>query len=272
MQARREIVGAVRYDARVGNRCFLFTLIILMSVVSASAALADPPLDASPGRVVNSLEDRERLLGWGEQEKMQERFDQERLSDRGEVEKSRRAWEAEQAKSLESYKIWKKRQKASLGEESAEYYADLEMRRRQAQADEKLREDFVIRRDREREKARSVVRLTEKEELGINSDPERVPWAKRNLFGDRKSASSSTSGGGRFTPPAPRNNNDFIPPEFDQAPPPPPPSGSPPPEFFEPDIPPPPPPPLPDGGFDIPPAMPPPMEDGPPPPVFDDEF
>lgn len=230
--------------------------------------------DLAWAREVDSREDLLRLQGWDEHQKRMREFDRQRLTDRDDVAKRRDAWEREKRDDLVEYRAWKKKQTAALDESGPEYREYLKAEAAEARRREELREDFIEKRNDIRRKFSATVDVTEKQELGIAEDPERVDWHKRDLLSPKGRASGSRAGGSgnsrpSFTPPSNRGN-DFIPPEFD-TPPPPPPTTPPPPDFFEPDIPPPPPPPPPDEGFDVPPP-PPAIEEGAPPPIFDDEF
>lgn len=236
-----------------------FHLFVILSLFAASPVVA---------RVVDTQEDYLRLTDFDEHQRRQAEFNKRRLTDVSEVEKARRNWEDAQKKSLVDYKEWKRKQVASAAEDSDDYRQYLKAEALVQKRIEDLRQEFLSQRNKVREKFSASVKVTELEELGINIDPARVPWEKRNVLAEKgKPSSGARPSGGSPSFNRPNQGNDFIPPEFD-SPPPPMPSAPPPPEFFEPDIPPPPPPP--DGGFDIPP--PPNFDDGAPPPIFDDEF
>lgn len=240
---------------------------VALFVVTAWSSIS---VQAQPevARVVDSKDDRERLLGWDEHVQEQKELDRERLTDVEAAKKDRAAWEKTQQKSLAEHKVQKSKQRASFSDSGPEYLDDLKHKKQQEREFEKRRADYVEKRRIEREKSRAVVQLSEMKELGLEKNPDRVDWAKRDVLSEKSKnktpsvGSSRPNSGGRD---GSRGNSDYIPPEFDAPPPP----TAAPPEFFEPDMP-PPPPPLPPDGNDG--NINPPSEDGAPPPVFDDEF
>lgn len=246
----------------------LFGFVLALVVCAQSHMLF--AAEGEEKRVVNSKQERERLLGWDKHQKEKKTLDKERLSDVKKVEEKREGFRKEQERDLVEYRKEKVRKKAKMDDSGKLYKENLKEKVDAYLEREKIREKYVDERSRQRKLGRSTVNLTENEELGLVEKRGRVDWDKRDVLAEKDKGSKSVPAPAPsrgFSPPSPgRGNSDFIPPEFD-SPPPPPPGMVPPPEFFEPDMPP--------GGepFDLPPP-PLPLDEGgvPPPPIFEDEF
>ncbi len=186
--------------------------------------------------------DEERLMGFAQHNLRNKKYEEDREASSGEIKKKREAWEKDLADSVADYKAWKSRQKEALDESSEEYFNDLNSKKRFDQDLEKERQEYVADRNQRRAQKKATIKLSEEKEYGLDQNPERVEFRKRELyFSDRakrwekKSGMNSGLGSGSGG----SGSMDFSapPPEYN------PPTSQPPaPEFFEPEIPPPPPP------------------------------
>lgn len=228
-------------------------------------------LQARAQRVVNTIEEKVRLEGWGEHQKEKKRFDRERMKGEGELGREDREWQKLKSQDLAEYRKEKVRLRKQHDDSGAEYLKDQARKKKEEETFRAQLDQFLEIRRKVRSQSRSTVRLTEEEELGLIEDRERFDWEKRNLLDGKGGSGSKRSSSGPSRGSLPPIPQEFVPPP----PPPPPPAPD-----FELDVPPPPPPPPPmpefsDGNFggDVPPPPPPGgFEDQVPPPLFEEDF
>lgn len=225
-------------------------------------------VQAHAQRVVNTLEEKVRLEGWGDHQRQKKQFDRERMAAEGEIEREEKSWQRLKREDLAEYRKEKARLKRQHDDSGVEYLKDQARKKKEEETFRAQLEQFLEIRRKVRNQSRSTVKLTEEEELGLIEDRERFDWDKRNLLDSKGAGGKKTSSPSRgsILPPIPQ---EFVPP-----PPPPPPTPD-----FELDVPPPPPPPpmpeFSDGNFggEIPPPPPPGgFEDQVPPPLFEEDF
>lgn len=179
--------------------------------------------------------DEERLEGFAEHNRKKKKISDEREEHSGEIKQAREVWKKKLDDAVADYKAWKARQKEALDETSEEYVDDLRSKRRFDKELDEAQKEYVAERNRKRAQKKITIKLSEEKEYGLDENPERVEFRKRELyFADRRKKDKNKIGGGSS---GASGSVDFgtPPPDFN-----PPLSQPPAPEFFEPDIPPPP--------------------------------
>lgn len=220
------------------------------------------------------ISEKERLSGFAEHQKNQERFDEARLKGERAYFEEEEQWENQKNRTLEGYKKTKKQ--AVVHDDGPEAKADAAAKIEYAKKYEEDRRAYAKKRSRQDVVVHEDLNLpTEAQELGLNEERPRYDYRKRAMFGGQPKygkvtgGSSSSAGGGSgrgsISPggtsfPPPPTFDDFGGADGGYVPAP-----SMPDDFG--DIPPPPPPPMPMGddfggeGMDFPPPPPPPFND-----------
>jgi hypothetical protein len=221
-------------------------------------------------QTVDSEFDVQRLMGFAQRQENFKSFEKERLAGKDEVKKDHLAYDLLIKNSLDEYKRGKAKAAKPLDESSAEYKADQAERKQERRDYEKTRSQYIVERNKVRNRAKYKVNVSENQELGLqnmNDKSLRIPLDRRLMYGGdgsvvagKPKSGSSGFGGSKSSGGSDSFNNsggnDFVPPPPPDFTPPPPAS----PDFYEPEVPPPPPSEM--QNFD---------EGAPPPPIFEDQ-
>lgn len=140
------------------------------------------------------ISEKERLSGFAEHHKNQERFEAARLKGERAYLEEEEQWEHQKSRTLESYK--KSKKQGIVNDEGPEAKADAVAKRAYEQQYEQDRRTYTEKRSAQDVVVRESQNLpSELQELGLHEERPRYDYRKRAMFGGQPKYGSTASGG-----------------------------------------------------------------------------